>query len=93
MLLRGHLAQRRHGRERFRREALALSRLSHAGIATVFDFDSEGDHDFLVMEFVPGGTLETRLERVRCRYEVQSIGAAVADALENAHRHGSFIAT
>src|SRR5262249_46530423 len=32
------------------------------GIATVFDFDSEGDHDFLVMEFVPGGTLESRLQ-------------------------------
>ena len=47
--------------ERFRREALTLSRLSHSGIATVFDFESAGDHDLLVMEFVPGGTLESRL--------------------------------
>ena len=28
-------------RERFRREARVLSRLSHPGVATVFDFDAE----------------------------------------------------
>src|SRR5206468_559094 len=44
-------------RARFRNEALALSRLSHPGIATVFDFDSEDGADFLVMEYVPGATL------------------------------------
>ena len=77
------------GRERFRREALTLSRLSHPGIATVFDFDSEGDHEFLVMEFVPGGTLESRLQEGPLPLEqIQSLGAAVADALEDAHRHG-----
>ena len=77
------------GRERFRREALTLSRLSHDGIATVFDFDSEGDQDFLVMEFVPGGTLESRLQEAPLPLaQVQSLGAAVADALEDAHRHG-----
>src|SRR4051794_20590203 len=47
--------------ERFRREALALSRLSHPGVATVFDFDVRMDQQFLVMEFVAGGTLESRL--------------------------------
>jgi serine/threonine-protein kinase len=77
------------GRERFRHEALTLSRLSHAGIATVFDFDSEGDHDILVMEFVSGGTLESRLrEGPLPLVEVQSLGAEVADALEGAHRNG-----
>lgn len=76
------------GRERFRREALTLSRLSHAGIATVFDFDSEGDHEFLVMEFVPGGTLESRLrEGPLPLAQIQTLGAAIADALEYAHRH------
>ena len=76
------------GPERFRREALTLSRLSHAGIATVFDFDSEGEHEFLVMEFVPGGTLESRLrEGPLPLVQIQSLGAAIADALEYAHRH------
>jgi hypothetical protein len=91
MLLRGALGPLSNdaGRERFRREALTLSRLSHPGIATVFDFDSEGDHEFLVMEFVPGGTLESRLrESPLPLVQVQSLGAAVADALEDAHRHG-----
>ena len=91
MLLRGALGPLSNdtGRERFRREALTLSRLSHAGIATVFDFDSEGDHDFLVMEFLPGGTLESRLREAPLPLaQIQSLGAAVADALEDAHRHG-----
>jgi eukaryotic-like serine/threonine-protein kinase len=87
-LLRGALSNDA-GRERFRREALTLSRLSHAGIATVFDFDSEGDHELLVMEFVPGGTLESRLrEGPLPLVQLQSLGAAVADALEYAHCHG-----
>ena len=91
MLLRGALGPLGHdsGRERFRREALTLSRLSHAGIATVFDFHSEGDQEFLVMEFVPGGTLESRLREGPLPLEqIQSLGAAVADALEDAHCHG-----
>jgi serine/threonine protein kinase len=87
MLLRGGLAPLTNdGRERFRREALALSQLSHAGIATVFDFDSEEDHDFLVMEFVPGGTLESRLrEGPLPLVQIQSLGAAIAS---NAFRPG-----
>ena len=77
------------GRERFRQEALALSRLSHEGIATVFDFESDGDYDLLVMEFVAGGTLESRLKDGPLALEqVISLGGAAADALDHAHRHG-----
>ena len=87
-LLRGAVADDTH-HERFRREALTLSRLSHPGIATIFDFESAGDHDLLVMEFVPGGTLESRLrEGPLPLAEVRSIGASIADALEDAHRQG-----
>ena len=38
-------------RTRFRNEALALSRLYHPAIATVFDFDTQNGTDFLVMEY------------------------------------------
>ncbi len=48
-------------RKRLRREALALGRLNHPHIEAVYDFDSEGTVDFLVMEHVPGPTLADRL--------------------------------
>jgi serine/threonine protein kinase len=48
-------------RSRFRKEALALSRLTHPNIAVVHDFDTLDDTDFLVMELVHGVTLEEKL--------------------------------
>ena len=76
-------------RERFRREALALSRLSHPGVATIFDFDSQDGIDFLVMEYVPGGSLEARIEAGPLALDdLTRVGAAVADALHSAHERG-----
>ena len=48
-------------RRRFRREALALSKLNHPNIATVFDFDTQHGVDFLAMELIPGATLGAKL--------------------------------
>src|SRR6516162_5219663 len=48
-------------RLRFRREALALSRLNHPNIETVFDFDTQGGIDFLVMELIAGESLDQKL--------------------------------
>ena len=48
-------------RRRFRREALALAKLNHPNISTLYDFDTEGGLDFLTMELVPGGTLREKL--------------------------------
>jgi eukaryotic-like serine/threonine-protein kinase len=88
VLLRGALASP-PARERFRREAHVLSRLSHPGVATIFDFDTQDGVDFLVLEYVPGGTLQSRLlERPLDLDEVTRIGAEIGDALEAAHRLG-----
>ena len=48
-------------RKRFRNEALTLSRLNHPNIATIHDFDTQKDVDFLVMEYIPGVTLSKKL--------------------------------
>ena len=76
-------------RERFRREALVLSRLSHPGVATVFDFDTQDGTDFLVMEYVPGGSLETRIATGPLSLDdLTRFGAAIAEALHSAHARG-----
>ena len=88
VLLRGSLAEPA-ARERFRREAHVLSRLSHPGVATIFDFDTQDGVDFLVMEYVPGGTLQSRLHKGPLGLDdVARIGAEIGDALEVAHRMG-----
>jgi serine/threonine protein kinase/tetratricopeptide (TPR) repeat protein len=88
MLLSGTLVDK-NSRERFRREALVLSRLSHPGVATIFDFDSHEGCDFLVMEYVAGGTLEQRVASGPLPIaSVLTLGAAIGDALDYAHRHG-----
>ena len=51
--------ERRRSRPlRFRKEAHALSRLSHPHVAHLLDFDSEDGIDFLVMELVAGSSLD-----------------------------------
>jgi len=76
-------------RDRFRKEALALSRLSHPGIATVHDFDSVEGIDFLVMELVPGETLDEMLRSGPLALDdVVTLWAQLAKALAEAHRNG-----
>jgi len=88
VLLRGALADPT-ARERFRREAHVLSRLSHPGVATIFDFATQDAVDFLVMEYVPGGTLQSRLSQGPMPLEeVVRLGVEIGDALEAAHRLG-----
>lgn len=84
-----HRAGDEKSRERFRREAMVLSRLSHPGVATIFDFDSREGFDFLVMEYVPGGTLASRVAQGPLTVdEVLRYGTAIADGLESAHKSG-----
>lgn len=76
-------------RKRFRKEALALAKLNHPNIGTVYDFDTQDDLDFLVMEFIPGETLGQRLARGSLsEKEWLSLSLQIAAALEEAHEHG-----
>ncbi len=76
-------------RKRFRKEALALSKLNHPNIATVHDFDTQDGVDFLVMEYVQGKSLADKLASGPLpEKEISKLGAQVADGLEAAHEKG-----
>jgi eukaryotic-like serine/threonine-protein kinase len=78
-----------HARLRFRKEALALSRLNHPAIATIYDFLTEGNQDFLVMEFVPGETLDERLARgFLTENEAVLLALQIVDGMVSAHERG-----
>src|SRR2546425_10018969 len=48
-------------RKRFRKEALALAKLNHPNIATIFEFSSQSSTDYLVTEYISGQTLDAKL--------------------------------
>jgi serine/threonine protein kinase len=76
-------------RRRFRKEALALSKLSHPNIATVFDFDTQDGVDFLVMEFVAGDELSGKLAAGPIpEKEIARLGLQLAEGLAAAHERG-----
>ena len=76
-------------RRRFRKEALALARLSHPNIAAVYDVGEHDGVDYLVMECVPGQSLAQKLKSSALSVkEVASLGVQIASALEEAHEQG-----
>src|SRR5207247_1419371 len=76
-------------RERFEREARAISSLSHPHICPLFDVGSQDGIDYLVMEYLEGETLAHRLKKgalpldQTLRYSIE-----IASALDAAHRKG-----
>lgn len=75
-------------RRRFRKEALALAKLNHPNIGAIYDFDTQDSVNFLVMEYVSGGTLANRLASgALAENEVATLGTQIAAALEEAHEH------
>ena len=86
---------RNQGREQFYREASVLARLDHPNLPKVSNFFSEGESDYLVMDFVPGEDLKTMMDK--SRREGQSLRQSdilawanqLADALEYLHSQPS----
>jgi serine/threonine protein kinase len=76
-------------RQRFEREAKAISRLNHPNICVLHDIGHQDGIDYLVMECVEGVTLAKRLEKGPLPVDhVLKFGAQIADALDKAHRAG-----
>ena len=88
-VLPSHLSDNPQLKERFEREARAVSSLNHPNICTLHDIGSEDGVDFMVMEHIEGQTLADRLQKGALPLEeALKHGVEVADALDKAHHHG-----
>jgi serine/threonine protein kinase len=75
--------------ERFAREAKAAGLLQHPNVVTVFEFGTDGDLLYLVMEYVPGADLATLMLRDELTpSDLLEILAQVCEGLAQAHKHG-----
>jgi len=84
-----HLSERPDLKERFDREAKAISSLNHPHICALYDVGHQDGVDFLVMEYLEGETLADRLLKEPLPTEdVLKVGLQVAEALDKAHRSG-----
>jgi serine/threonine-protein kinase len=75
---------------RFRREAQAAARLNHPNIVGVYDAGSDGDTQYIVMEYIEGRTLASFLAGGGEPTPMQAVELVekVASALQAAHEHG-----
>src|ERR1051326_8018931 len=88
-VLPSHLCDNPDLKQRFEREAKAISALNHPHICTLYGVGHQGGTDFLVMECLEGETLAERIKRgPLASEELLKIAIQVADALEKAHRAG-----
>lgn len=89
-VLRTELKDSNNGRDRFIREARAVSRLNHANIITLYDFGfDQGKHPYMVMEYAPGKSLAKWLKTENVTTDrVLRVTAQILSALTEAHSHG-----
>jgi serine/threonine protein kinase len=84
-----HVADSPARRQRFEREARAVSSLNHPHICSLYDVGEQDAAPFLVMEYVEGETLAHRLVRGALPLDqVLRYAVEIADALDHAHRQG-----
>ena len=76
-------------RARFEREAQVIAALEHACIVPVYDFGQQGNLPYLVMRYMPGGTLKNKLgAKPMPSSAILPTAQRVAEALDAAHKHG-----
>ena len=62
-ILPSHLSSHPEARQRFEREARTISSLSHPNVCHLYDVDLQGGTGYLVMEYLEGETLASRLSK------------------------------
>src|SRR5450432_3627520 len=84
-----HLSSNPDLKQRFEREARAISSLNHPRICTLYDVGHQDGVDFLVMEYLEGESLADRMKKGPLALkESLSIGIEVCEALEAAQKAG-----
>jgi len=89
-----HLSNDPSFMKRFEEEAAAIASLRHPNIVQVFDFNTDDDVNYMVMEFIPGETLQARLKRLNNQNKKMSVAEAihitsgVCAGLNYAHKRG-----
>jgi serine/threonine protein kinase len=89
-----HLSNNQEFFRRFEEEATAVAHLRHPNIVQMYDFNHDGDQYYMVMEFVMGETLQTRLRRLNTSgrhlgiKETVNFTAEICDAAYYAHQRG-----
>jgi eukaryotic-like serine/threonine-protein kinase len=74
---------------RFEREARLLASLSHPHIGAIYGLEASGDVPALVLEFIEGETLDTRIARGPLAVtQALTLAVQIAEALDHAHRKG-----
>jgi len=74
--------------ERFMAEGRIIASLTHPNIITIYDIGISNNSLYISMEYVQGGDLKQRLELPMSDDEALDILAKIADALNEAHKHG-----
>lgn len=76
-------------RERFEREARLIARIEHPAIVPVYDYGEEGKRLYLVMRYMPGGSLADKIKAgiLTLGYATQVI-SQIAPALDAVHSQG-----
>jgi serine/threonine protein kinase len=88
-ILPDHLSSNPDLKQRFEREARAISSLNHPRICTLYDVGHQDGVDFLVMEYLEGESLSDRLRKGSLPLkETLKIGIEICEALEAAQRAG-----
>lgn len=93
-LIHSHLSNQPEFVRRFEEEAAAVAQLRHPNIIQVYDFNHDNGVYYMVLEFVPGESLEGRLNRLAEAQQwlpfpdLLRYAAQVCDAMDYAHRRG-----
>jgi serine/threonine protein kinase len=80
--------------KRFEEEATAVAQLRHPSIIQVYDFNHDDDNYYMVLEFVPGETIQDHLKRLNASGRHLSVTKAIeyiadiCDAVDYAHQRG-----